>query len=151
MKKSILLALLLLTGCANAQEEIITNKEDTIIKSEYTELKEFKPIVIDDDYTPKTISLGEFLITGYCDCYECSEGWGRQTSTGAIATPNHTIAVDPNIIPYGSKVIIDGNIYVAEDCGGYINNKHIDIFCETHEECFSDFCNGWKEVLLIED
>lgn len=78
--------------------------------------------------------LGTFRTTAYCPCYQCSEGWGRQTSTGATATANHTIAVDPRVIPYGSKVMIDGVIYTAEDRGGGVRGQHIDIFFDTHSQ-----------------
>lgn len=80
------------------------------------------------------VSLGVFKTTAYCPCYSCSEGWGRQTSTGALASASHTIAVDPKVIPYGSKVMINGVIYTAEDRGGGVKGKHIDIFYNTHAE-----------------
>lgn len=79
-------------------------------------------------------SLGVFKTTGYCPCVRCSEGWGRSTSTGAIATANHTIAVDPRVIPYGTKVMINGIVYTAEDKGGGVRGNHIDIFYNTHGE-----------------
>ena len=79
-------------------------------------------------------SLGVFKTTGYCPCNSCSEGWGRHTSTGAIAAANHTIAVDPRVIPYGSKIMINGIIYTAEDRGGGVKGNHIDIFFNTHGE-----------------
>lgn len=72
------------------------------------------------------------LITAYCPCYQCSEGYGRHTSTGHIATEGRTIAVDPHVIPYGSKVIIDGHTYRAEDCGGGVKGCHIDMFFDNH-------------------
>lgn len=78
--------------------------------------------------------LGEFVLTAYCPCHECSEGYGRHTATGASARSNWTIAVDPDIIPYGTHVIIDGNEYVAQDCGGGVNGNHIDVFFDTHSE-----------------
>lgn len=78
--------------------------------------------------------LGSFKTTGYCPCYSCSEGWGRSTSTGALATASHTIAVDPKVIPYGSQVMIDGVIYTAEDRGGGVKGNHIDIYFDTHAE-----------------
>lgn len=56
------------------------------------------------------------------------------TSTGVTATTNHTIAVDPSVIPYGSKVVINGQVYVAEDCGGAIKKNRIDIYVATHAE-----------------
>lgn len=78
--------------------------------------------------------LVRFKLTAYCPCVECSGGYGRHTSTGARARSNHTIAVDPDVIPYGTSVEIDGKSYVAEDCGGGVKGNHIDIFFDTHAE-----------------
>ena len=80
------------------------------------------------------VPLGVFKTTAYCPCRACSEGWGRHTCTGAIATAGHTVAVDPRVIPYGSKVMINGVIYTAEDRGGAVKGNHIDIFFNTHAE-----------------
>lgn len=55
------------------------------------------------------------------------------TSTGTVATASRTIAVDPRVIPYGSKVKIDGKEYIAEDCGGAIKGNRIDIFVDNHD------------------
>ena len=52
------------------------------------------------------------------------------TSTGVIAQEGKTIAVDPEIIPYGSIIKINGNEYFAEDYGGAIKGNRIDIFVE---------------------
>ncbi|MCC8026798.1 MAG: 3D domain-containing protein [Clostridium sp.] len=82
----------------------------------------------------KLVPLGVFKTTGYCPCKSCSEGWGRHTSTGAMAASGHTIAVDPRVIPYGSQIMINGVIYTAEDKGGGVKGKHIDIFFDTHGE-----------------
>lgn len=45
-----------------------------------------------------------------------------------------TIAVDPRVIPLGSKVRMNGREYVAEDAGGAIKSKRIDLFVENHEQ-----------------
>ena len=94
-------------------------------------------------------SLGIFKTTGYCPCQRCSEGWGRSTSTGAIATANHTIAVDPNVIPYGTKVMINGVVYTAEDKGGGVKGNHIDIFYNTHGETQAQGTQ-YAEVFVVE-
>ena len=46
-----------------------------------------------------------------------------------------TIAVDPRVIPYGTKVIIGGHIFTAEDCGGAIQGNHIEADLEKGLEC----------------
>jgi len=80
------------------------------------------------------VPLGTFKTTGYCPCYQCSEGWGRHTSSGALATANHTVAVDRRVIPLGSRLLINGQEYVAQDVGGGVRGNHIDIYFNTHAE-----------------
>lgn len=92
--------------------------------------------------------LGTFKTTAYCPCYACSEGWGRSTSTGATARARHTIAVDPRIIPYGSKVLINGVVYTAEDRGGGVKGSHIDVFYDTHAET-RQHGTSYAEVFLL--
>ncbi|GEM_PF-533737 len=91
------------------------------------------PVAVSGDAT--LIPLGVFRITHYCQCSICCGPYtGGITSTGVIATTNHTIAVDPTQIPYGSRVVINGQVYVAEDCGGAIKTNCIDIYVATHAE-----------------
>lgn len=58
------------------------------------------------------------------------------TATGT--TPKWgTIAVDPSVIPYGTKVYIPmfDKVFVAEDCGGAIKGNKIDIFMGSEQQC----------------
>ena len=98
---------------------------------------------------PLLTPLGIFTTTGYCPCESCSGRWGRLTSTGALACAGHTVAVDPQIIPYGTRLMINGVIYTAEDCGGGVNGNHIDIFYDTHEESRAHGIQA-AEVFLIQ-
>lgn len=77
--------------------------------------------------------MGTFRITAYWDG---EDEYGDLTSTGVKAQVNHTIAVDPSIIPYGSEIKIDGQIYVAEDCGGAVKNNVIDVWVESKNNSF---------------
>lgn len=96
-------------------------------------------------------SLGNFIITHYCPCSICCGPWRDGiTSTGATAVTNRTIAVDPTVIPYGSKVVINGQVYVAEDCGGAIKNNHIDIYVGSHAEAETKGVYE-TEVYLLEE
>ncbi|MBQ9061352.1 MAG: C40 family peptidase [Eubacterium sp.] len=79
--------------------------------------------------------LGEFRITYYCPCEECNGVYAGHSATGAPLIQGRTIAVDPSIIPYGTKVIIGGHVFTAEDCGGAIKGKRIDVFVNEHAMC----------------
>lgn len=64
---------------------------------------------------------------------------GTITSTGT-APRWGIIAVDPRVIPYGSKVYIPkfNMTFTAEDCGGAIKGNKIDIFMSSENQC-----NNW--------
>lgn len=69
------------------------------------------------------------------DCGSCS-GTGR-TATGynVKANPDGVIAVDPSVIPLGTKVYVEGYGYaVARDTGGAIQGNKIDLHMRTIEE-----------------
>lgn len=61
------------------------------------------------------------------------------TSTGKKPKVGRTIAVDPSVIPYGTKVYIPAlkGTYIAEDCGGAIKGNKIDIFMASESQCKS--------------
>lgn len=64
------------------------------------------------------------------------------TATGTKARVG-AIAVDPKVIPYGTRMFIvtnDGQyvygIATAEDCGGGVDGNHVDLFFDTVDECW---------------
>lgn len=85
------------------------------------------------------VFLGEFTLTAYCPGRCCCGKWANgYTATGTLATEGRTIAVDPGVIPYGTRVLLiwpDGtqHSYIAEDCGGGVNGNHIDVFFNDHQ------------------
>ncbi|MDD4844622.1 MAG: 3D domain-containing protein [Anaerotignum sp.] len=59
------------------------------------------------------------------------------TATGAKATKG-VIAVDPSVIPLGTKVYIPGyGVAIAADTGGAIDGNRIDVCYDTKNEAFS--------------
>lgn len=82
-------------------------------------------------------NLGNFQITYYCACEICCNKADGITATGTPVVEGQTIAVDPRVIPYGTKVIIGGHIFTAEDCGGAIQGNHIDIYVNNHAEAMA--------------
>lgn len=61
---------------------------------------------------------------------------GRPAVAGSGTRTNpHIIAVDPGVIPLGTKVFIEGyGIAIAADTGGSIRGNKIDILMRTHEQ-----------------
>ena len=59
------------------------------------------------------------------------------TSTGTKPIVGRTIAVDPKIIPYGTRVYIPqfDRVFIAEDCGSAIKGHRIDIYMSTEAQC----------------
>lgn len=86
----------------------------------------------------QTTDLGRFKLTAYCTCEKCCGQWADGiTYSGTQATAGRTIAVDPDVIPLGSTVYIDGTEYIAEDIGGAIKDNRIDVLLPTHQEALT--------------
>ncbi len=78
--------------------------------------------------------LGRFKLTGYCSCAICTGQWsGGNTASGTTPTPGRTIAMGG--VPFGTKLMINGQIYTVEDRGTAYG--HVDIFCGSHSEALS--------------
>ena len=69
------------------------------------------------------------------------------TSTGTKPIVGKTIAVDPKVIPYGTKVYIPqlNKVFIAEDCGSAIKGNRIDIFMNSYNECMEW---GFKNITI---
>lgn len=80
------------------------------------------------------VYLGRFKLTAYCNCSRCCGKWaGGATASGVMPKAGRTIAVDPRVIPLGTKVVINGHTYVAEDTGSAIKGNKIDVYFNSHQ------------------
>lgn len=69
------------------------------------------------------------------------------TSTGTKPTEGRTIAVDPRVIPYGTKVYIPqfNKVFIAEDCGSAIKGNRIDIYMNNYDDAMEW---GFREITI---
>lgn len=105
-----------------------------------------KPVITNGTITTPE---GEVLTFSYAAVFKATAythtdpGCNEWTSTGTHVRVG-VVAVDPDVIPYGTKMYIVSNdgqyIYgeaVAEDCGNSIKNNRIDLYFETDAECWA--------------
>ncbi len=65
----------------------------------------------------------------------CHDGDPTSTFTGTRPTAGRTVAVDPSVIPLGSPLWIEGLGWrIAEDIGGLIEGKRIDVVMDSRED-----------------
>ena len=82
-----------------------------------------------------------FKATAYCSCKKCcdkdpSDKWYGITASGKRAKWG-TVAVDRKVIKLGSTLRIKGfpnTMFRAEDVGGAIKGRHIDVWFPSHRE-----------------
>lgn len=107
-----------------------------------------------------TLSTGEVLtythtMRSLATAYHC-EGYVGTTAIGTTARVG-AIAVDPSVIPYGTRMFIvseDGEyiygIATAEDCGNldFICGTRVDLFFDTKHECIQ-FGNRYCTIYFL--
>ena len=61
------------------------------------------------------------------------------TYTGTVPKVDYTIAVDPTVIPLGSRVYIPqfNKVFIAEDTGSKIKGNRIDIYMKDYDTCMN--------------
>ena len=96
-------------------------------------------------------STGKYKATAYT---HTDAGCDMITATGTIVHIG-TVAVDPKVIPYGTRMYIVSNdgkyIYglsAAEDCGGGIKGNRLDLYFPTTSECFKFGVRGCTVYFL---
>ncbi len=153
--------IILIEQISYAAAEEITEKEDDVEKEDTQE--EFKKEeeeqktesyvtykdLAEDNPPTEYKQVIEVTATAYCLCEKCcgkaktDPGYGVTASGFKIipGTGVKAIAVDPDIVPLGSKVYVEGlngswdyGYATAYDTGGAINNLKIDLYMDTHAE-----------------
>ena len=136
-----------LYATAEKQEQTIKELKTDIIKLNF-EIEERKQEIWQElqaeqeEPEERWVSVGDFKITYY------GIDITAKTETGKTPEVGKTIGVDPEVIPYGSIVKIDGEVYEAQDTGAYKGNL-IDILCES-EAVSTQLGTHISEVYILE-
>lgn len=103
----------------------------TVTKSAENNNKE----TLDNYEVVKTLTVEASAFTAYC------KGCSGKTAYGIDLRKNpdiKLIAVDPKVIPLGTKVWVEGyGIAIAGDTGGAIKGNRIDVFMKTKKIAYS--------------
>ena len=77
--------------------------------------------------------LGNFTLTAYCNCAQCCGTAGNLTASGTVPTAGRTVAMAG--VPFGTQLLINGNVYTVEDLGTPYG--HVDIYFNSHSEALA--------------
>lgn len=119
--------------------KIINMARDGISNAE-SRINELNKPIVDNSADIATGTIGNVVKTL---TMESTAYYGHGTTAlglKPIRNPNglSTIAVDPNVIPLGTKVYVSGyGLAIAADTGGAIKGNIIDVFLNSYEECYS--------------
>ncbi len=115
-----------------------TDRLQQLISSEIVTrtVEKLDALAADTQITQNFKNLGSFRLSFYCTCEKCCGAYATGlTKSGTTVTEGRTIAVDPKVIPLGSRVYIDGyGVFIAEDVGSAIKENKIDIAVGNHEQ-----------------
>lgn len=123
-------------GTSSSEVNEATTIDDNLYEFTYEWEKEFyEQVSAQVDVVPDFVCIGEFKLTVYTP--ESDGGkWGYKTATCEKSQHLMTCAVDPDVIPYGTTIIIGGENGLrlkAVDCGSSVHGNHIDIFFDGTE------------------
>jgi 3D (Asp-Asp-Asp) domain-containing protein len=132
-----------------------SNSQEIKINYIILQESEYKAIYGDFESHLETIEPAEnaqiqqetFIITAYCPCPKCCGEWSDGiTFSGEKATEGITVAGDPDVLPIGTKIYIEGiGDRVVQDIGGAIKGNRIDLFFNNHQ----DALNFGKQKLKV--
>lgn len=124
----------------SAVQETPTEEETTDSSSSDTSTDVVVEEVPEEDTSSSTETsngqgtyLGNFTLTAYCNCAQCCGTAGNQTASGTWPQAGRTVAMAG--VPFGTQLLINGNVYTVEDLGTPYG--HVDIYFGSHSEALA--------------
>lgn len=113
----------------------VGTKKKTAIKANGQPISTLGSVELDANGIPKNYTR---TVSGSSTAY-----YGGTTTASGRPTKVGHVAVDPNVIPYGTRlyIVADGMVYgyaIAADTGGFVNhstNTVVDVYFETYDDC----------------
>ena len=141
-----------------ADSDDSTSIEEVVVTEEKTKIIEREQVNNITKEAVKMREIGSFRLTAYCPCSICCDQYAASPigKTGAMEVGVYrgiTFAVDPRVIPYGTKMYVeDVGVGIATDCGGAIKGNRIDVYIPDHQEAikFGTMGGKAKKVYIIE-
>ncbi len=113
--------------------------------------KQYNAAVAEEKKKAEENSKGQLLGTFKCTYYTgAADEGGNITALGTPVTPWYTVAVDPRVIPLGSKIRIEGydGIFYCADTGSAIKGSILDIAVGSKSEA-SNLGVQYHKVYLV--
>jgi 3D (Asp-Asp-Asp) domain-containing protein len=89
------------------------------------------------------------LATGYSAHPKSTAPFDDGVSALGIPAGYGLVAVDPDVIPLGTRLYVEGYGYaIAADVGGGINGRHIDLCFDSHRDALQ-FGRQWVNVYVL--
>ena len=132
----------------------VTEVDEPIMKTgvvtAHAETLKVTTSVVTTSEIPQQELVGDFKLTFYDDDVACCGNTDGITKSGAHVQEGVTIAVDPSVIPLGTEVCIEGIGYrTAQDTGGAIDDKRIDVYVSTHSKAL-ELGIKYAKVYIVE-
>lgn len=111
--------------------------------------------------TPEQQETGQepvtYVLTAYCPCRICCGVWADKrpggvvyTASGTVARQGVTVAADPDVLPMGTVIEIDGlGQRVVQDTGSAVKGRHIDVYFTDHQAALQ-FGRQTRNVKVLE-
>lgn len=143
-----------------ASDNVAREQTTGITLTEHKSEQTFE-VISESEQTDEWVNLGEFTLSAYCLCVRCCGIWSyahpsrvgtdyvQLTKSGTVPTAGRTVGANPEILPYGTVILIDGQEYTVEDSGGasWRNKYLIDIMMQDHQAAI-EFGKNKAEVWI---
>ncbi len=98
---------------------------------------------------PRGSKVLTMVATAYDGCYECNKPYYGYPSYIGLPLARGIVAVDPKVIPMGTKLYVEGyGQAIAADQGNAIKGNRIDLFFDTHQQALNYGMKTVKVTIL---